>query len=304
MKFPVRMFGMAGIVLCGASLATAQQPAAAPMNIPKVITITREYVKPGRTAAHAKVEAAFANAFAMAKAQDRYLGMASVTGPDEAWFILGYDSYADMEKADNSIMQNAALMSQFARLAPVDGDLLTGSDRLIAQYREDLSYNPDTSDSLADKRYFDVEIIHVRPGHAREYEDLIKVIKTASDKANTGDHFATFEVVSGAPEGTLLFFSGRKSLAIYDQFDQMYGKKFNDALGDGGQKKMRELESSSVEKAEDRLFAFSPRMSYPPEAWIKADPAFWQPKPMTATVAVGVMKMTRKKTAAAPPPSQ
>ncbi len=304
MNVSVRFLFMAAIALSGASLAIAQQPASADsMPVPKVITITREYVKPGRTGEHAKVESTFARAFAQANVQYRYLAMASITGPDEAWFISGYDSFADMEKADTSIMGNAALMSQFDRMAPADGDLLSGSDRIIASYRQDLSYHSEGSDSLAQMRYFDVDIAHVRPGHMKEYEEIIKLFKAASDKANTGDHFEAFEVQSGAPEGTILFFSGRKSLAIFDQFQETYGKKFDDALGESGQKKMRELQAASVEREEDRLFAFSPRMSYVPDSWIKADPSFWQPKPMAANPAGG-MRARKKKDATAAPPAQ
>jgi len=305
MNVSVRLLFTAAIALCGASVGLTQQPASTEaMAVPKVITITREYVKPGRTGDHAKVEASFARAFAQANVKDRYLAMSSITGPDEAWFISGYDSFADMEKADTSIMGNAALMSQFDRMAPADGDLLSGSDRLIASYRPDLSYNSESSDSLAQMRYFDVDIAHVRPGHMKEYEEIIKLFKAASDKANTGDHFEAFEVQSGAPEGTILFFSGRKSLAIFDQFQETYGKKFDEALSESGQKKMRELEAVSVEREEDRLFAFSPRMSYVPDSWIKADPSFWQPKPMAGNPAGGMRARKKKDAVTAPPPTQ
>jgi hypothetical protein len=298
------MLCIAILALSASSLALAQQPAASNnMTPPKVLSITREMVKPGRGAAHQKLESAFARAFAQSKMQDHYLAMVSVTGPDEAWFISGYDSFAQMEKMQNSVMENSAFQPLMDRLAPQDGDLLSGSNRVIAIYRPDLSYHPDTTDSLSAMRYFDVDIVCVRPGHTHDYEELIKLFTTSSDKAATGDHWETFQVTSGAPEGTFLFFSARKDFAIYDQMEQMYGPKFDAALGQKNRDKMREWEAASVKEEEDRMFAFSPAMSYAPDSWIKADPSYWRPKPMTAKPADG-MKMNKKKAASEPPPAQ
>ena len=43
-------------------------------------------------------------------------------------------------------------------------------------------------------------------------------------------------------------------------------------------KKAEELEAACVESVRSNLFHFSPKMSYPPAAWVKEDPAFWAPK--------------------------
>ena len=34
----------------------------------------------------------------------------------------------------------------------------------------------------------------------------------------------------------------------------------------------------------DNLFQISPKMSYPPESWVKAEPDFWKPKAAVAAV--------------------
>jgi hypothetical protein len=48
-------------------------------------------------------------------------------------------------------------------------------------------------------------------------------------------------------------------------------------------KKLSELEAASVESRVTNLFAFSPEMSYPPDAWTKAEPDYWkQPKAAAA----------------------
>ena len=46
-----------------------------------------------------------------------------------------------------------------------------------------------------------------------------------------------------------------------------------------GMKKLAELETQALESRQSNLFSFNPRMSYPPERWVKADPDFWKPKP-------------------------
>jgi len=61
-------------------------------------------------------------------------------------------------------------------------------------------------------------------------------------------------------------------------------KKFEEAMGPEGMKKVRELTASCIDSQQTNLFEFNPKMSYPSDDWIKADP-FWKPKaaaPMAA----------------------
>jgi hypothetical protein len=37
-----------------------------------------------------------------------------------------------------------------------------------------------------------------------------------------------------------------------------------------------------VASSETKLFAFSPKMSYPSDEWVKQDPKFWAPKAVAA----------------------
>jgi hypothetical protein len=59
-------------------LPAPAQPAAAPAP-PKIIQIFREEVKPGKTAAHAKIEVGWPRAFAKAKWPVYYMAVTSVT---------------------------------------------------------------------------------------------------------------------------------------------------------------------------------------------------------------------------------
>jgi hypothetical protein len=72
------------------------------------------------------------------------------------------------------------------------------------------------------------------------------------------------------------------------------GPRFDEALGESGQKKIEELSSASVAKQMVNLFVVNPKMSIPTEAMIQSDPSFWRPK-MSASVA---KKPAAKTTAA------
>ena len=271
---------------CGLPALGQQEPPEGP---PKVLTIVREFLKPGKAGlAHEKAEAAFLRAFAKAKWPTHYVALASVTGPSEAIFLTHYDSFAAWEKDSKAADNNPTLSADLSRAGESDGELLSHVSEVVGLYREDLSYNPHVD--VPKMRYLEMEWVRVRLGHEKDYQELVKLFKTTSDKVNTGEHWAAYEIVSGMPGQTLLFIVPRKSLADWDRLGDVYGKAFDEALGEDGQKKVRETLSSAVEKDESALFAFSPAMSYPPEEWIKADPDFWKPKPAAPKAAASATK--------------
>jgi hypothetical protein len=246
--------------------------------IPKVLVIDREIVKFGKDAGHAKNEAAFVRAFAAAKAPDRYLAVTTLSGPDQAWFLEGFDSYAEWEKAatyDDQPKVEALL----GPLQEKDADYVSDMNQVVATYNPKWSYKPDMN--IVEMRYFEVETIHRRPGHDKDWEDLIALYQTAAAKANIDEHDIFFEARYGAPNGTVYIFTPRKSRAELDTA-MATGQAFEDALGPDGQKKWGELVQATVESDSTTLVQFSPEMSYPPDDWVKADPSFWKAKPMMA----------------------
>jgi len=94
----------------------------------------------------------------------------------------------------------------------------------------------------------------------------------------------------GAPAGSFAVFTPMRSLAEVDT-ELMQGKQFEAAMGEEGMKKIRELSAASIESVESNLFQFAPRMSYPPDEWVKADPDFWKPK---AAMPAGEKKTVKK----------
>jgi hypothetical protein len=258
--------------------------------IPKVLLIDREMVKFGKDSGHAKNEGAFARAAAAAKSPDHYLAVTTMSGPNEAWFLVGFDSYAEWQKS-NEYDSQPKVQTLLDPLEEKDADYVSDSDQVVATYNEKWSYKPDMN--MAEMRYFEIETIRLRPGHDKDWDDLVALYLTTAAKASIDEHDIFFEAHYGAPNGTIYIFTPRKSLAELDAA-MGTGKAFDDALGPGGQKKWAELIEAAVASDSTTLVRFSPGMSYPPEEWVKSDPSFWKPKQM----------MAPKPTAAAPAKKQ
>jgi len=262
-------------MISGAAVLHAQEQTSP---IPKVLLMVRESVKFGKDAGHAKNEAAFVRAAAAAKSPDRYLAVATMSGPGEAWFLVGYDSYAEWEKADKYDSQ-PKVQALTGPLMEKDADYVSEGNQVVTTYNEKWSYRPGMN--IAEMRYFEVETIRLRQGHDKDWEDLVALFKATAEKINMDEHDIFFEARYGAPNGTIYIFTPRKSLADLDAA-MAAGKAFRDALGEGGQKKWAQLLEAAIATDTTTLVRFSPEMSYPPEDWVKADPGFWKPKPMAA----------------------
>ncbi len=290
MKKAVTLFLVAGAWFGTVQFASAQQPAASP---PKVLVIGREVEKPGKRSAHEKWEAGWPAAFAKANWPVHYLAASSMTGENRALFLTGYDSAADWEKDNQATGKNAAFSAELSRLGEKEGDYISESRTGVFRYEPDISY-PRTEGSLGERRYFLVISIHVKPGHGDHFTEVRKIAKAAHEKVNAADHFVIFHAVAGSDPGHYVIFIALKSLAEWDQFPEIHGKAYQDALGEEGQKKIQEFNSQGLESSETQLFAFNPRMSYPDDSWVKADPDFWKPKAAPAA------KPAAKKEAAKP----
>jgi hypothetical protein len=251
--------------------------AQAVMPPPPVLMVQREEVKPGRGAAHEATEAAWAKALVRGRSKDFYIGMDALTGPNEAWFILGYASYADMEAKHNEFAANPAFKQEIGKIAQQDGDLLSGTRSYVAAFRKDLSYGSPVE--LGKMRYFRVRTFRIRPGQNKTFEDGIKMALEAYAKIQLPNSFAFYEVTAGMPSPTYVVFRPMKSL---DELDVLAAtdKPFQEALGEEGRKAMQKIYAEAVNGVENQVFAFNPKLSYPAAAVVASDPAFWTPKPV------------------------
>jgi hypothetical protein len=262
------LFGCVGTIAAQEKSEGMHQP-------PKVLNVIREYTKPGKGGmAHEKTEAAFIQAMSAAKWPTHYLAVDSMSGKPRTLFLTAFDSFEAMEKDAKAFEKNAALAAAMDHAGAVDGELLSDTDSSDLAYREDLSLRGGTD--IPHMRYFEISLFHVKPGHDKDWEALVKMYQTAFEKI-PDVHWATYEAVYGQPDGTFIIFNPMKSASEIDRgFAQ--GKAFEAAMGEEGMKKLRELTAATIESSQTNLFSFNPRMSYIDESWIKADPEFWKPK--------------------------
>jgi hypothetical protein len=262
------------------SLLSAAQEMSSQASIPKVLQITREFIKPGKSGmVHDRSESNFVQAMARAKWPTHYIALSSLSGKSRALYMTSYGSFEAWEKDNAAVAKNSTLAGELDRAEMTDGELLDSVDQAVGYYDEELSYRPKAD--LSQARFMEISVYNVRPGHGREWRDLVKMVREGYEKAGTSAHWATFEVVYGRDGGTYIVLSSSKSMS---EIDSMFAedKQFMGAMGKEGMKKLEELIGSAVERSDHELFSINARQSYVPEEWIKADPAFWKPKPAVA----------------------
>jgi hypothetical protein len=246
-----------------ASLASAQL--AEP---PPVLKIVREYMKPGKGAAHEKNEAAFARAFQNSKFPN-YIGWEAVSGPTQVWFVEGYANYAGIEAA-MKISTAEPLKSTLEQLEAADGELRTGESTTIAYYAKQLSYFP-VPLNLTKTRFVWVDMVRIRRGRADDYAELRKIQNAAFEKVGAKWQRAVYVVGNGAAATEYLVVRPMESLSEMDAPAHWNNRE---TLGEAFER-YRTLTSDIIVSADDILFAVNPKMSNPPKAFLDADPGFW-----------------------------
>jgi len=276
------MLALVVLLAVGRSGIAAGQDKPASMMPPKVLVITREFTKPGKSGTqHEKTESGFVQAMTHAKWPTHYLAVESLSGKSRALFLTGYESFAAWEKDTLATQKNTTLSAALDRAWAADGDLLSETDGGAFAFREEYSLRPQTD--IPHMRYFEISVYQVRHGHEKDWEEIVKMVAAAYEKIPEV-HWATYAAVYGFPDNTFVIFNPMKSAEEIDKsFAQ--GKEFEAAMGEAGMKKLNELSAAAIESSQTNLFAFNPRMSYVSDDWVKADPEFWKPKAAPAPAA-------------------
>lgn len=251
----------------------AQENGIIPTN--KILFITREYTKPGKDGTpHQMTEGAFLRAEAASKNSPHYFAVTSLSGPSRSLFMSSYPSFAAMEAEHKGVVSDATLSAALDRASVADGDLLSETDSSMWMMRDDLSLNPGFR---VGARLEEISQYRVRPGHDREWEQLVKLVIDGYKKGVPEAHWGTYQEAYGTPGGGFIVIVTIKSGA---DIDGMFasGKQFEAAMGEDGMKKLDELEAACLESTQHNLFVIDPKMSNPPEVMVKADPDFWKAK--------------------------
>lgn len=262
----------------------AQQPTAPPA----VLRIFREEIKEGKAAAHEKTEAAFMQAAEKAKYPAHILGLTNITGTSLAVFLEGHPTFASI--ADSQAVLDTP---EFGKLDLADAELRINQRSILAAYRPDLSYAADKI-NLPKVRFFTIETVRVREGQEQKFTELARLLVAAAGKSGDTQSVATYQVVSGAPNGTFLLLDPMESLKSLDEGPQREQALVQAVLN--GPQTMREL-TQTIANAESLLFAVDPMMSYVPKEWADASPDFWGQKPAPPVTKAPTRKPRAKRAA-------
>lgn len=254
-------------------VSQAQMGPGGPQDPPKVLTIFREMVKPGKNRAHSEWEKGWPAAYKKANYSTPYLGMTSMSGPNESWYLVGYESWDAMEKDSKMSDANAALTAELRRLGAGDGEFLSDTRAVIAEYVPGLSYRAKVD--LSKARYMDVSTFRMRPGHDGDFGKVAAMFVDAYTKANIDAPWAVYRVVTGMLGTTYLVMTPMRSLAMMDRGAADF-KAWSEKMGSEGMAAMNKMVSDGVAVADDQLFSFSPEMSYVSAAFKAGDPSFWK----------------------------
>jgi hypothetical protein len=273
----------------GTQETAAQSTSAQKHEPPAVLEIVRESVKEGRVGAHEKVESDWAAAFRKHNFPNHQLALTSMTGPSEAWFLIAFASFADVQASDQ-MSQKAGIKTEMEMLDARDGELRSSSRTMYAVYRKDLSYRPDLV-NMGKTRYVGVQTFRLKLGRMQDFEEGSKKFRAADEKAGIKSPSLAYEVMGGAPDGLILFFQPMESLKTVDEFPA-WEKASREAMGEDYQQLMKGA-GEVFTSMEYNLYAVNPRMSYLAKDTEDADPAFWRPKPTTAGTAPTAKKLEK-----------
>jgi hypothetical protein len=263
------------LAAAGGSLAAAQDQTPPAVTAPKYMQIIVEYTKPGKGgAAHDKTENAFVQAATKANFPIHYIAFNAMSGKPRAIFISHFDSFEAVQTA-GKVFADPAYAEEFERINTADGELVDSINQLIFKYVPELSYHPHGPNPHA--RYLEARILHVRPGHGKDFEDLVKVWIAANDKAGSSNHWGAYRVEYGEQVGSYVFLTDDESMADIDK-SEAQAPKFMEVLSEADRRDARELRTEAIDTDRFELYAVNPTQSYPPEEFVKADPDFWASK--------------------------
>ena len=272
-------------LLCtGAATAAHAQATGLPTSQPALLTIIREEVKVGRVAEHARIESGWPAAFEGAKSPDYYLAMVSMTGLNEAWYLIPSASHAAVAASMKRDDANATLSAELARLSRADAEVINNVRTIQAAARPDLSMG--AYPNLAKQRFWEVTIFRVRPGHEQEFAAAAKAYGASAARAAPSTSFRVYEVVAGMVGPTYFVFS---SVEDYAAFDRMMADGIKTMQGFTAEEMtaLQKFSTDGMLSSETNRFRLDPKQSYVSRETRATDTAFWGPPPAPARPRTG-----------------
>jgi len=220
---------------------------------PQILEVYREFWKPGNVAAGRKIEVEASQICVELKCPHPYLGLESVTGPKEAWFLNGFVSSTEQTQVGEDYQKNPALIEALNKILARKKPLSRADDiNVFAHYQPSLSRGAPWS--LGRGRFLVITV-------------------TKRDPAPNGN-----PVIDGtARDGTTRDGTARDGTA----FETEDGTRF---IFSPARTRREANARAAAAGPETRVFAVRPYWSLPSRDWVATDPSFWKDRP-TATSA-------------------
>ena len=148
-------------------------------------------------------------------------------------------------------------------------------------------------------RYFRLLTFRVRPGHDSDFQDAVKIVRSAYEKAKIDMPWAVYQISGGMPGPTFMLLIPMKSMSEIDAAIARAGA-VREAEGPENEKALAKLASDGYASVETNIFAFSPAMSYPSKEFVARNPEFWTPKPAAKAAAPAKPAEAKPKEGAKP----
>jgi hypothetical protein len=205
------------------------------------------------------------------------LGMTAVTGLPETWLVECHYSFGSVEEMDQRVTAVAPARGGGGNAGdPLDDDVLAPTRTVLAMLRPAWSYRGDQAIRMFPKaRYFQVSIFRIRPGTEADFGELIRLRRATADVVNLDRPELAYQVISGAPSGTIVFLSPLLNLRTFDDGVNPV-PVFAEGLAAARAKDGPKIASETEISREHLLFRVQPRLSYVSSEFADIDPEFWR----------------------------
>ena len=274
MKLPVSVQGflVSAAVFCTAPFVSGQS--GLPTTQPKMLTIVREYLKPGMAADHAKHEAGWPTAYEKAKSPDYYIALSAMTGAPQVWYVVPTESHATLAETMKREDKESVLSAELARLSRRDAEFISGVSVVQAVGRPELSLG--NFPEVAKSRFYEVIMFSVRSGQTEAFEKISKTYGKARKRVSPEASYRTYSVIAGMAAPTYLVFISVDDYAKFDQLAAENMKVFANATPE--EKAEFDKWRDVVVREENNRFRLDPVQSYVPKEAREQDREFWMPK--------------------------
>lgn len=256
-------------------LAPAQDPPPA-----RILQITYEQVKFGKGDAHERNESGWPLAFAAAKAPYYWLGLTPVTGGADVLYVSGYQSYEEIQKAQEFAMKTPGLAAKVEALFAKDAEYVNSARGITAVVRPDLSVGPRAD--IPNIRGFRITTYRIRIGQTDEFIEARRMFKAAAEKAGVRGTRTVWQVTNGVNTPTFMVFRPFVSLAEFDT-DSATIAAVMAQYAAGESEKVQKLNEGAILTVENNIYMISPKQSYVPASFASVD--FWKTNPVFAAAA-------------------